>query len=92
MKKKNLENKKNYSFKVNKKSLKITLIYFFKMETGALDWIFVLISGLILTGAVGLQKSLGDVIGDEANLDPSIKNKSDNSIKKRKNFLKKRKN
>jgi len=62
------------------------------METGSLDWIFVLISGLILSGAIGLQKSLGDVIGDEANLDPSVKSKNDNMNNKKKNFLKKRKN
>jgi hypothetical protein len=60
------------------------------MEIQSLDWIFVLLSGLILSGAIGLQKSLGDVIGDEANLDPSSKNTE--KKKNKKNFLKKRKN
>lgn len=60
------------------------------MEIQSLDWIFVLLSGLILSGAIGLQKSLGDVIGDEANLDYSSKNTE--KKKNKKNFLKKRKN
>eukprot|EP00406_Dinophysis_acuminata_P058544 CAMPEP_0179290540 /NCGR_PEP_ID=MMETSP0797-20121207/41870_1 /TAXON_ID=47934 /ORGANISM="Dinophysis acuminata, Strain DAEP01" /LENGTH=118 /DNA_ID=CAMNT_0020999579 /DNA_START=18 /DNA_END=372 /DNA_ORIENTATION=- len=49
------------------------------------------LSGLILVGAFGLQRSLGDVIADEAELaskDRDVKGKSEQD---KKTFLKKRK-
>jgi len=61
------------------------------MDIASFDWVFVLLSGIILGGAIRLQKSLGDVIGEEANIDYSSKNKSDLAANKKKNFLKKRK-
>jgi len=54
------------------------------------DWIFVAFSGMILTGVVLLQKSLGDIVGDEAELS-STRNQLENPSQK-KSFLKKREN
>lgn len=62
------------------------------MDTNILDAFFLTTAGVILIGAINLQKSLGDVIGEEANIDYSSKNKNSNEINKKKNFLKKRKN
>jgi hypothetical protein len=55
------------------------------------DWIFVAFSGLILTGFVFLQKSLGDIAGDEAELSAIAKTNPEKGPQK-KSFLKKRKN
>jgi len=54
------------------------------------DFIFVLFSGLILTGIFSLQKSLGDIIGDEADASAQVKGKP-GADKKKKSFLRKRK-
>jgi len=55
------------------------------------DWIFVSFSGIILTSIIFLQKSLGDIAGDEAELSSSGKANSEKNSSK-KSFLKKRKN
>jgi hypothetical protein len=61
-----------------------------KMEIEVLDWVFVGLAGIILGAAIKLQNSLGNIIEDEANIDYSVKKKS--NPKNNKNFLKKRKN
>jgi len=53
--------------------------------------VFVLLSGCILIGSFALQKSLGDVIKDEAELSSSQKETSQRPDKNRVTFLKKRK-
>jgi len=55
------------------------------------DFVFIILSGFILIGSFNLQKSLGDVIKDEAELSNSQKDRNQNQDKKKKSFLKKRK-
>ncbi|AFP65361.1 hypothetical protein CMESO_175 (nucleomorph) [Chroomonas mesostigmatica CCMP1168] len=62
------------------------------IEIGALDSFFVLLSGIIFSGAIFLQSSLGNLIEEEANLSVSTKEKEDSKSKKKKSFLRKRKN
>jgi hypothetical protein len=55
------------------------------------DYIFVIFSSLILLGSFGLQRSLGDVIADEAELSTSQKDEGQKAERKKMTFLKKRK-
>jgi len=61
------------------------------MDKFKVDFIFVVLSGIILVSSFNLQKSLGDVIADEAELSNSQKDKNQNSERKKRTFLKKRK-
>lgn len=55
------------------------------------DYIFVTLAGFILFGSFSLQKSLGDVIKDEADLSTNQKDVNQKKDKKNMTFLKRRK-
>jgi len=55
------------------------------------DHIFVALAGFILIGSLSLQKSLGDVIKDEADLSTNQKDVNQKKEKKNMTFLKRRK-